>query len=279
MGVHILEGDWNAALEPTTTTSSTNAATIASSAQRRWTAFRSWYRGGRGFDRAPEALIKSIVKEHWPHSTSNADSKDLPELSVVTEGGMEFPSLSIGNLSGCVRPDGDERAAPEIPRRNTVPETVIEGIRCALPPKPSPPPPPPPTLLVVDLDGGNRSSGCMPNPVDLDLKQNALSKLESSCSEAIHLSITEGGRTSAWDDTDAAKSSEIVDWEGNEEAGAEFLGINRGLSLGTIVEGLITSTREKQTTAAKKLRMDARRRFLAARTILSKEAASKVAVL
>lgn len=274
MGVQILEGDWNAALEPTTTNSSTNA-TIASSPQRRWTAFRSWYRGGRGFDKAPEALIKSIVMEHRPQSTSNADSRDLQELSVVTEGGMEFPSVSLGNPSGCVRPDGDERATPEIPRK--VPETVLEGIRCALTfPKPSPPPPP--TLLVVDLDGGNRSSGCMLNPADLDLKQNTLSKIESSCSEAIHLSITEGGRTSACDDTDAAKSSEMVDWEGNEETGAEFLGMNRGPSLGTIIEDLITSTREKQTAAAKKLRMDARRRFLAARTVLSKEAASKVAV-
>lgn len=278
MGIQLLEGDWNAAFEPTTATSSTNATT-ASSPQRRWTAFRSWYRGGRGFDKAPEALIKSVVMEHRSHSPSNAEPRDILEFPAVAAGGVEFPSVSPGNPSGCVHPDGDERAEPEV--IGAVPESVLEGIRCALTsPKPLPPPPPSltPALLVVDLEGGNRSGGCMLNRADPDFKHNTISKFESSSSEAIHLSITEGGRTAAWDDTDAAKSSEIVDWEENEEAGMEFFGLNRGLSLGTIVEDLITSTREKQTAAAKKLRMDARRRFLAARTLLSKEAASKVAV-
>lgn len=73
MGVQLLEGDWNAVASNTvnaagTTTTATTALTNShpSARQRRWTAFRSWYRGGRVFDRAHESLITAAMLRRPP---------------------------------------------------------------------------------------------------------------------------------------------------------------------------------------------------------------------
>lgn len=139
MGVQLLEGDWNASAAGNDTAE--GATTHPSARQRRWTAFRSWYRGGRVFDRAHESLITAAMLRRPPSPGSQgrpltphiapADGP-RPIAPDIDEGETEKDTLpNRGNAAD----DGDDAVVPPPPRKDNaapVPFPPEEGVQASL---------------------------------------------------------------------------------------------------------------------------------------------------
>lgn len=79
MGIHLIEGDW---AEATLGPSSSDGKPVSSMRRGRWTNFRSWYRGGRVFDRAHEAVIATALM-YTPSSPRSPGRPLTPQLSTI----------------------------------------------------------------------------------------------------------------------------------------------------------------------------------------------------
>lgn len=97
MGVQLLEGDWTVAISNTYSTASQDTAAASSTRQRRWTAFRSWYRGGRVFDRAHKSLIRAAL-EHEPPSPASLGRPLTPCLAPADSLQPVAPGTKEGSV-------------------------------------------------------------------------------------------------------------------------------------------------------------------------------------
>ncbi len=329
MGVQILEGDWNAEVAAGTSGGGDIAAknSSPSAQQRRWTAFRSWYRGGRVFDRADETLIAAATQRRPPSPGSlgrpltprmtPADGPQpaapiaieegqggggSPRATGKGEGEAENTGVAVPSKSDGGAPTAAAVASTEATTVSDVPEGVVawpetgpvtplEGMmrgRRTTPPAPPSPPaasgegakvhvtllktneqPPLPAAEAPERDGGSKR-GAAP----------AAAAAGPESSARIIPAGDEGG-------VDAACLAGIAGWDAGGDGETEMWEQSAGgLELGragreegggttAAAEGLSPVSREGVTAAAKKLRMEARRKFLAARTVSSKQAARK----
>lgn len=333
MGVQILEGDWNAEVAAGASGAGDIAAknSVPSAQQRRWTAFRSWYRGGRVFDRADETLIAAATQRRPPSPGSlgrpltprmaPADGPQPAAPIAIEEGkdggspqatekgqgeaentGAAVPSDSDGGATAAAPVASAEAAtASDAPEGvaawpETGPVTPLEGMmrgRRTTPPAPPAPPAAagegarvhvtllktneqPPAAAARGRDSGSKG-GAAPAAAAAGAKNSA----------RIIPAQDEGGVDAAclagiagWDadgDGEAGDDALALMWDQSAAGGLRLGRAGRGEGGGTTAaaEGLSTGSREGGTAAAKKLRMEARRKFLAARTISSKQAARK----
>ncbi|CAM9185466.1 unnamed protein product, partial [Laminaria digitata] len=286
MGVQLLEGDWDAVAASNNDTAD-NGTTLTTSnpsaRQRRWTAFRSWYRGGRVFDRAHESLITAAMLRRPPSPGSQgrpltprlapADGPRpvAPEIEgEEEEEEKEETPTKIGNDTAATAAAAAENSAADASvaaaaaaaaasegRNASRQVTPMEILRCRASSH-TPPPPPQPKRHVVLL----RKDGLPP----------------SRPGGGESRGTTGGG----WgnDDPyaaqvlDAARLDGLTGWE-EDRAGQGGLGGDDGdggdiggdENSGVIAEGLPPMSRLGGTGAAKRLRMEARRKFLEARTV------------
>lgn len=291
MGVQILEGDWNDEVAGTTSAGGTTTK-HPSARQRRWTAFRSWYRGGRVFDRADETLIAAATLRRPPSPASlgrpltprmaPADGPQPAAPTTVEEEVIEPPPLTStgggetgGSESPAVRPEVAAVSAAEtdgttVKGPGTAPVTPLEGVsreRRTTPP--APPAPPGATVHVTLLKN---------KPTPPVRRGSGTGEIPAAAREGHETSV----QVPAKDDgplrdeadlgVDAARLAGIAGWDAEEEGGEQSLSGDDGVC----AEGQAPKSRQSGTAAAKRLRMEARRKFLAARTVNSKRAAKKV---
>lgn len=342
MGVHILEGDWEAEMAGAAIGGNATSATRNSSArQRRWTAFRSWYRGGRVFDRADDTLIAAAMLRRppspgslgrpltprmtpadgpqpaAPSATQGREEEQGEEVAALPEvvrgtGGVESEdeetaaaaaaavTAAAATLSGVGSTEVSEVAggvvSQEAADEVTFTEGVLRGQRTESPDPPAPP--------EVGAGAGVAAAAAAMVHVPL-LETERLTPAQGSGGAGTTSSATADGletekRLSAAESigplraglpdrgADTARLSGIGAWdeegeEGEQKGGSVALVKGQsasGLGLGddaggTLAEGLPPVSREDKTAAAKRLRMEARRKFLAARTVHSKLAAVK----
>lgn len=305
MGVQLLEGDWDVAVQ-SAGKPSTAATTNPSARQRRWTAFRSWYRGGRVFDKAHETLIAAAMLRRPPSPASQgrpltphiAPPGRLQSVAPSTE---DTPTQKDGESDAPMNShqavEAAEAAGPGSEVSGAEPFTPVEGIRRTTVTPHAPPPPPSPTLPlpqpmvhVVDLktkgakpaSSGRASRAGKTSVKDegktvaqevVNLEKGTVADSEENVSGIFSLA-TEGGQLcDTGDDFDAARLDGIAGWEEDKTEAQDAEGG------GAIAEGLPPRSRESSTAAAKGLRMEARRKFLAARTVMSNEAATKASAI
>lgn len=316
MGVQILDGDWNAevagaASEGDTTTRHPSAR------QRRWTAFRSWYRGGRVFDRADETLIAAATLRRPPSpgslgrpltprmapvdgpqpaapTTSEEEVTESPPLTSKDEGdagGSETAAVSpevaavshatgvtvtrlgtapVTSLEGMYRSPEVAAVSDETGGTatglGTAPVTPTEGMyreRRTTPPVPPAPP------------GASSGARAVVQAALLNTNQPTPARVAQNGQEtSVHFPAKDDGplRDEVDRGVDAARLAGIAGWDAEEEEGGQNPGGDDGAC-----EGELTPiSHQSRTTTAKRLRMEARRKFLAARTVNSKQAAQKV---
>lgn len=329
MGVQILEGDWNADVTAAAAASGkdANKTKNPSARQRRWTAFRSWYRGGRVFDRADQTLIAAAMLRRPPSPGSQgrpltprmtpADGpRPAAPFSTEQDGGETSDAVPAAAAAAApapapANPTGSDyvpvaaAAASEeavlseavkgmVPRPDagsvTPPAGVMQGRRT------TPPAPPVPPGVVATFHVTLLKSD-QPAPA----RVSNLGGGDGGADEPVGAT---GGEVRAQEkldgDTDAAQLAGIEGWDAGEGEGNDsFVMVSEGVAVGRlgpgadegrggdgdsraggagveIAEGLPPASREGGTGAAKRLRMEARRKFLAARTTSSKQAARKV---
>lgn len=319
MGVQILEGDWNAEVELAAANGGgANPNKNASARQRRWTAFRSWYRGGRVFDRADETLIAAAMLRRPPSPgsqgrplTPRLTPADGPRpVAPITFGEEEVTAAPVtavdkggdGNEQGeaatgaasSLEPNDGVRAEEEntaaAADRGTVPGPVtpLAGIMRGRRTTPPAPPEPPGaggagstfhvTLLKTDQSKRARTSS----------RDGAAAAADAPVENG--RAVTEVLREQQDRGIDTARLAGIAGWDAGEDevqADGEAAGTLRlefggdkesdGLDGGEAA-AMPTMSREGGTAAAKRLRMEARRKFLAARTVTSKQAARKARI-
>lgn len=310
MGVQLLEGDWNAAADGDTVSATPSSPTILSGRQRRWTAFRSWYRGGRVFDRAHKTLIAAAMLRRppspgsqgrplTPHIAPADRPQPAPPITEETPTEEEEENVPAGS-SKEISEVGEAMAVPltaavavsDVTTTAAEPVIPVVGVHRRTRP-PALPPPPKVTLHVTKLKtdeivrrpgtasgGGHGSkddtlakdgSGTGGND-GLEVVGAVLGVLQGEGTECVsEIASLPTERRDPF--VDAARVDGIAGW-GEERA--EQAESGRKENGGYIAEGLPPLSHEGGTTAAKRLRMEARRKFLAARTTVSKEAASKV---
>lgn len=320
MGVQILEGDWNAEVEVAAASGrSANPNKNPSARQRRWTAFRSWYRGGRVFDRADETLIAAAMLRRPPSPgsqgrplTPRLTPADGPRPAAPTTFGEEevsaAPATAVdksgdGNEQGetvaaaaaSLEPTAGARAEVEntvaAADKGTVPGhvTPIAGIMRGRKTTPPAPPEPP--------GGGGAGSTLHVTLLKTDQSKRARTSSRDDAAAAADGPVEDGRaatevlREQQDRGIDTARLAGIAGWgagedevQADEEAAGtlrlEFGGDEEGGGLdgGRVITAMPTMSREGGTATAKRLRMEARRKFLAARTVTSKQAASKVRI-
>lgn len=273
-----------------------NTTKHLSARQRRWTAFRSWYRGGRVFDRADETLIAAATMRLPPSPgslgrplTPRMAPADGPQPAAPTtiEGEVVKPPQLTSEGGG--ETGGSEAAAvsPEmtavssvagvtVARSGTAPLTPLEGMTREGSTTPPAPPAPP-----------EAQAGVTTHVTLLKTNQPAPTRVRHG-SDTDEASAAAGDRDGISDDgpskdeeslgdgvgrrVDAARLDGIAGWDAEEEGGEQSPSGYDGGS----TEGLSPPSHQGGTAAAKRLRMEARRKFLAARTVNSKQAAQKV---
>ena len=321
MGVQILEGDWQAEVAGAANGGDTTAK-HPSARQRRWTAFRSWYRGGRVFDRADESLIEAATLRRPPSpaslgrpltprmapadgprpaapTTTEEEAAERPPLTSIgggeiggsetaavypevvavsepTDGIMTRPrpapvtSLEDGTAMGPEPAPATSLADAIIKEPGTAPVTPLEGMsreRRTTPP--APPAPPGATVHVTLLKTKptplvRRGSGTVETPAapkeDRESSEHFPAKDDGALRDEVDLGM------------DAARLAGIAGWDAEEEGGEQSPSGDDGECAAVPRRKSCRSG----TAAAKRLRMEARRKFLAARTVNSKQAAQKV---
>ena len=301
MGVQILEGDWNAEVERAASGGNT-AAKHPSARQRRWTAFRSWYRGGRVFDRADETLIAAATLRRPPSPGSlgrpltprmaPADGPQPAAPTTVEEEAGDPPPLTSGggDSAGVGETDG---VSPEVATvldattgtlsgTGAVPVTPVEGMSRDRRTTPPAPPAPPQagagagagagatvhvTLLKTSQPTPARmrhGSGTGEAPTTARDSQETIEHFPAKVDGPLGDTLDQG--------VDAARLDGIASWDAEEEGVDQAPDGNNGVC----AEASPTISHQSGTAAAKRLRMEARRKFLAARTVNSKQAAQKV---
>lgn len=296
MGVQLLEGDWHEAGVNSTTAITICAAsttTVTPSArQRRWTAFRSWYRGGRVFDRAHETLITAALL-HRPPSPGSQGRPLTPRIAQVSR-----PQPAAPTLEGTPEDETDAVGADHDIARASVPTpggphalmvaatlgSSSGGVHGTTTP-PAPPPPPEPVVHVtkleedptmIDLRTAPRNQWTEKTiniPVVNDSGNDDWRAAEAEVQEGRDSSELGFVATGAEAQDDATPFEGIDRWEQEKAEQTHRTDPDDGVGDS---EGLPPVVYESGTAAAKKLRMEARRKFLAARTTTSNEAASKV---
>lgn len=337
MGVQILEGDWNVEMAGVVSGGHATTTTKNSSAkQRRWTAFRSWYRGGRVFDRADENLIAAAMRRR-PPSPGSLGRPLTPRMTPADGPPPAAPSATQGKegeaavlpeavgVKGEVKSEGGETVAASAVAAVAVPsdgvptevsdvaggvvlgneagpvmftEGALRGQRTE-PPEPKATPdagarvragaPAGATFHVTLLETDKLIPAQVGGRAGTTLTATADAHETDTCLPAAQHKGPhwEGGECGA----DIAHLSGIAAWdsegegedEEDEENGgmmakgksASRLGLE-GDACEVIAEGLPPISREDKTATAKQLRMEARRKFLAARTVNSKQAEVKV---
>ena len=329
MGVQILEGDWNAEVAAGTSGGNTASKNGPSAQQRRWTAFRSWYRGGRVFDRADETLIAAATQRRPPSPGSlgrpltprmaPADGPQLAAPIAIEEGKSSGPlqatrkgedATDINAASPAAAP-----AAAVVPSKwdggvptamaasaevvavsdaaggvaawpDAGPVTPLEGMTRGQSTTPPAPPTPPAagegarvhvTVLKTNQQKPTRGSksGChereaVVSAVAGDPETGA--RVTPAEDDGIDAASLAG--IARWDADGDGETGDVLALMGDEQSTGGLRGTDREEG-GMIAEGLPPISRESGTAAAKKLRMEARRKFLAARTVSSKQAARK----
>lgn len=318
MGVQILEGDWNAEVEVAAASGgNANPNKNPSARQRRWTAFRSWYRGGRVFDRADETLIAAAMLRRPPSPgsqgrplTPRLTPADGPRPAAPTTFGEEEVATAPATAAG-TGGDGTEEgetaaAAADPPEPSDGVRAEVEKTAAADKGKV----PGPVTPLAGVMRGRRTTPPVPPEPPGAGgggstfrvtlLKTDQSTRARTSSREDAAAAAdgpVENGRASTEADgvlqeqqdrgIDTARLAGIAGWDAGEdnvqadgEAGTirlEFGGDEEGDGLGCGgATAMPTMSREGGTAAAKRLRMEARRKFLAARTVTSTQAARKV---
>ena len=287
MGVQVLEGDWNAATEPAIT-SSTSAADDASARQCRWKMFRSWYRGGRVFDKTPEALVIKPITENKsasPGLLAHMLQRNAPLLESLQPSAApeqeEVKLLQKKNLwisvmdEGTAISDKSEVSWSETPE--TMLESRLEGIRRVTAP-PELRPSPTPAIHIVNIEGGKYSRISMLDRVAPDLiRNNCFVKDDrSTCLQGISESTAKAGVSAARGVADAVHLPKLSGWDTEKQKGqAMHSGLDEEKSFRAITKGLPALPLGCQMMADRIYRLEARRRFLTVRTLASKEAASK----
>lgn len=293
MGVQIMEGDWSAEVAAS---GGDTATKHPSARQRRWTAFRSWYRGGRVFDRADETLIAAAALRRPPSPASlgrpltprmaPADGPRHAAPTTSEEEGAGPPQLTSegggdtgGSKTAAVSPEAAatlDATGGTIVGPGTAPVTPLEGMTRERRTTPPAPPAPPErragatvhvTLLKTDQPAParvRRGSGTGEAPAAAgDSQENS-----------VRLQARDDGplRDGADYGVDAARLAGIAGWDAEEEGEEQ----GPGGDAGVCAERLPPAPHQSGTAAAKQLRMEARRKFLAARTVNSRQAARKV---
>lgn len=287
MGVQLLDGDWTVAADGDAAGKGTRA--ISSGRHQRWTAFRSWYRGGRVFDRAHEALIAAAIMHPLPSPASQGrpltpclvptdrtppvapsmdnkcNSSAAPHESALPPGvqplGEEAATRTVKGEAETVEPN--KVAAAEVPIRVDSPlGTVVTAG---------------PMVHVITLTAASASSSLPRKTGDKDhgtRKKGGLGTGGTTLlSSELGPSLEEDG-PSVEGSVDDTSVDGLVGWMDDrvEEAPIGEVGA------GGVPEKVPRLVVESGSEAAKRLRMEARRKFLAARTVDSKAAASKVGI-
>lgn len=298
MGVQILEGDWNAEVAVAANGGDTTTTKQPSARQRRWTAFRSWYRGGRVFDRADETLIAAATLRRPPSPGSlgrpltprmaPADGPQPAAPTTIEEEVTEPPRLTTegggetgGSETVAVSPEVaavSDATGDTVTRPGAVPVTPLEGMtreRRKTPPEPPAPP------------GAGAGAGVMVHVTLLKTSQPTPARVRHGSGAGETPAAAWGSqeprvRIPAEDDgplrdrldygVDAARLDGIVSWDAEEDGEEQSPSGDDGVGS----EGPPPVSHQSVTAAAKRLRMEARRKFLAARTVNSKQAARKV---
>lgn len=296
MGVQLLEGDWNEADVSSATAATIGAASTTtinpSARQRRWTAFRSWYRGGRVFDRAHDTLITAALL-HRPPSPGSQGRPLTPRIAQIDRPQSTAPTLegTPEDEAEAVGADYDigsaVAATPEGSRAPMVAATLGEssgGVHgTTTPPVPSPPPESVVHVTKLEEERTTVALRSAPRNGQTENKTNTLvaddgsngdrRAVEAGLQEVDDYSELASLTTGAGMQDNATDFDGIGGWEQETARQTERTDVNDGFE---ISGDLPPVAYESGTAAAKKLRMEARRKFLAARTDISKEAASKV---
>lgn len=320
MGVQLLEGDWNGAgaAEASCGASPPASQTNPSARQRRWTAFRSWYRGGRVFDRAHDTLIVAAMLRRPPSPgsqgrplTPHVSPADRPQLYAPTaagappDEGFVSDTLSVPSEyhGGEIRLEAVQQTATTVVTAaaqpaaagRTMPATPSEEREQSKMTLPAPPPLVRVTRRIIKLeteeivpairDGGDEERCATAEVVDeiVEDSSNGGTRDEGEdyaeiTSEVASLSGEGGqGRPASELGTEAMRLDGIAGWEVEKgEHGVQVRDKENGALLSDDVPPL---SRKGGVSAAKRLRMEARQKFLATRTCTSNEAASKVSSL
>lgn len=294
MGVQILERDWDAEVEGAASGGNT-AAKYPSARQRRWTAFRSWYRGGRVFDRADETLIAAATLRRPPSPGSlgrpltprmaPADGPQPAAPTTIEEEAAEPPPLTSkdggktgGSEAAGVSPEVaavSEATGGAVTGSGTAPVTPLEGVsrerRTTPPAPPAPPGAGAGATVHVTLLKTNQPT---PARVRHGNGTGEVPTVRGGQQTSDHFLAKDDGPLGGGEDrgVDAACLAGIAGWDAEEEGGEQSPGGDDGVC----AEGVPPISHQSGTAAAKRLRMEARRKFLAARTVNSKQAAQKV---
>lgn len=289
MGIQLLDGDWTVATTGGITGGAGADAPVTSisfpsARQQRWTAFRSWYRGGRVFDRAHEALIAAVLSHRIPlHG-----SQGRPLTSRMAPTGHTQPAVPASTSER--KPPEEEGQASLAQGSMKVRETAVAATEDA----------------ISSGEYQLLESPAATSPSSSSAVDSVVHVMTLKASTPLMSSRPRIGETREGTSEEALASLVLPDADETtamtgEELGvfpAEVLAQSAGLvpEAGAIapweedVVDEVDNNREETgewvkmpslvvesgSDAAKRLRMEARRNFLAARTLTSKKAAHKV---
>lgn len=311
MGIQLLEGDWTAtasaaaaaaAVGDTVAGAGIDTSATSAARQKRWTAFRSWYRGGRVFDRAHESLIAAAVSHPLPSPASQGrpltprlipTDRTPPEApSMGTEDGGVQPeavnkeSVTVTASPGAHQPlDGNKPpvGAVEEPAGQVTVEQVTTGVVDV----PTRVRSRPQTTLTADakvhvMTLSETSAPSLSMSLGKgDAVQGNNKKAKGSGSDAGGMITTSTGsdealahgmQTDGEKFADDVSADSLVGWVDDRVE----LANNGESAVGHGAEKVPPIVVTSGSEAAKRLRMESRRKFLAARTVSSKAAAIKV---
>lgn len=279
MGVQLLDDDWTVAVDGDADGEGTR--TTSSGRHQRWTAFRSWYRGGRVFDRAHEALIAAAIMQPLPSPASEGrpltpclvptdctppvapsmDNTCSSDLTVPPESELAPGVRPLGEAEGARMIEGGAKGIEpskvtmtEVPTRAGLPSRQVATAE--------------PIVHVVTLPVslvGEEAHATSDKARDIGTLDT------TSLSDQLGPLLEEDLR-SVEESVDGSSVDGLVGWN-NDRIEEASIGEMAARGEGEKVPRLVATSGSQ---AAKQLRMEARRKFLAARTVDSKAAAKKV---